>query len=317
MRAAAIDVGSNSALLLAVDVDGSGVARPLVEALATTRLGTRLRRGGPLASDAVRRTRDAVVELAARARSVGADAVWGFATGAVRDAADGDTFARALAADAAIELEILSGEAEARFAYEAVAAAFPADGALLAVDIGGRTTELTLGRGELLVGSESVALGALALAETAFAADPPSREELETAADVVARELAASTVLSAARSAAARLTASGGTATALAAIDVSLTAYDPRRVHGHRITMERLGRLVRELLAMSSAARRALPGMDPGRAAILPAGALVLEYVGRASGAAGIVVSDHGVRHAYLRRRLARCGVAVERWSWT
>jgi exopolyphosphatase/guanosine-5'-triphosphate,3'-diphosphate pyrophosphatase len=126
-RAAVIDVGSNSTLLLAVEVDAAGRARALEEALVTTRLGSGLQRGGVLAADARQRTREAVVELAARGRRAGAETVWGFATGAVREAADGVEFARLLADAAGIEVEILSGEAEARLAYDAVAAAFPGD----------------------------------------------------------------------------------------------------------------------------------------------------------------------------------------------
>ena len=52
--------------------------------------------------------------------------------------------------------------------------------------------------------------------------------------------------------------------------------------------------------------------IDPGRGAILPAGALVLERVAGALGADRIVVSDHGVRHAYLRAALARDGLPAD-----
>ncbi len=62
-----------------------------------------------------------------------------------------------------------------------------------------------------------------------------------------------------------------------------------------------------------SAARTTSPGvLDPGRAAILPAGAIVLDGVLRAVGATTVTVSDHGVRHAYLRERLRALGVAAD-----
>src|SRR5881628_1372705 len=114
------------------------------------------------------------------------------------------------------------------------------------------------------------------------------------------------------RAAGARLAASGGTATALAALDLRLGAYVPRRVHGHVLARTALAGLTARLARMTAAERAALPGLDPGRGAILPAGALVLERVAGALGADRIVVSDHGVRHAYLRAALARDGLPAD-----
>jgi len=297
--AAVIDIGSNSVLLLTVAVD-RGRARMLDQALAVTRLGTGLRPGGRLDADALAQTRDAVVAFAARARARGAPRVWAFATAALREAADGSAAADAIAAAAGVPVEVLSGEREAALAYAAVAAG---ETPLLVADVGGRTTELTLGVGERVLGAASLPLGALALTE-AHGAD------LDGAHAAVGAVLAASELPSQARAAGARLAASGGTATALAALD--LGAYVPRRVHGHVLARTALAGLTARLARMTAAERAALPGLDPGRGAILPAGALVLERVAGALGADRIVVSDHGVRHAYLRAALARDGLPAD-----
>ena len=297
--AAVIDIGSNSVLLLTVAVD-RGRARVLDHALAVTRLGTGLRPGGRLDADALARTRDAVVAFAGRARARGAPRVWAFATAALREAADGSAAADAIAAAAGVPVEVLSGEREAALAYAAVAAG---ETPLLVADVGGRTTELTLGVGERVLGAASLPLGALALTE-AHGAD------LDGALAAVGAVLAASELPARARAAGARLAASGGTATALAALD--LGAYVPRRVHGHVLARTALAGLTARLARMTAAERAALPGLDPGRGAILPAGALVLERVAGALGADRIVVSDHGVRHAYLRAALARDGLPAD-----
>ncbi len=297
--AAVIDIGSNSVLLLTVAVD-RGRARVLDQALAVTRLGTGLRPGGRLDADALAQTRDAVVAFAARARARGAPRVWAFATAALREAADGSAAADAIAAAAGVPVEVLSGEREAALAYAAVAAG---ETPLLVADVGGRTTELTLGVGERVLGAASLPLGALALTE-AHGAD------LDGAHAAVGAVLAASELPAQARAAGARLAASGGTATALAALD--LGAYVPRRVHGHVLARTALAGLTARLARMTAAERAALPGLDPGRGAILPAGALVLERVAGALGADRIVVSDHGVRHAYLRAALARDGLPAD-----
>jgi exopolyphosphatase/guanosine-5'-triphosphate,3'-diphosphate pyrophosphatase len=304
--AAVIDVGSNSVLLLTVEIGRGGRARALDEALATSRLGTGLRGGGRLDPGALARTRDAVVDFAARARARGARRPWAFATAAARDAVDGAAAAREIGAAAGVPLEVLSGAREAALAYAAVAGAVETgDAPLLVADVGGRTTEVTLGVGARVLGSASLPLGALALAE-AHASDVAGTH---AAVDAV---LDACAVLARARAAGARLAASGGTATALAALDLGLVTYEPRRVHGHALAAGALAARVAGLARLTVAERAALPGVDPGRGAILLAGAVVLARLAATLASARIVVSDHAVRHAYLREKLAEDGVTAD-----
>ena len=310
--AAVIDVGSNSVLLLTVAVDGSGRARAIDEALATTRLGAGLARGGRLDAAARARTHEAVVAFAARARAEGVTRMWAFGTAAMREAADGSAFARDLEAAVGIPVEVLPGESEARLAYAAVAHGLGIDdGATLVADVGGRTTELTLGRGERVAVAESLPLGALALTEASLRGDPPASAEVRRLIEGVDGALAASALPHRGAAEGARLVASGGTATALAAIDLGLRAYDGRRVHGHVLTRGALEGLVARLLALSAAARSSLAGLDADRAAILPAGTIVLGRIAAATDTATVTVSDHGVRHAYLRAHLAAAGTVA------
>ena len=310
--AAVIDVGSNSILLLTVAVDGAGRARAIDEGLATTRLGAGLVRGGRLDPAARVRTREAVVAFAARARAAAATDVWAFATAAMREAADGSAFAGELEAGAGVPVEVLSGESEARLAYAAVAHGLGVDGGpALVADLGGRTTELTLGTGEAIVAAESLPLGALALTDAHLRTDPPTPTEIRRVVDEADAALATSALPRRVAAAGGRLVASGGTATALAALDLGLHTYDGRRVHGHVLTRGTLDALATRLLALPAAARAALAGLDPGRATILPAGTIVLGRIAAAAAAATVTVSDHGVRHAYLRARLAATGTAA------
>ena len=293
--AAVIDIGSNSVLLLSVALDVDGHARGIDGALATTRLAAGLRPGGMLDEAARVRTRDAVSAFAARARTAGARWTWAFATGAVRDATDGRDFAAELGATTGVPVEVLSGEREARLAHAAAAAAVGSDGAPLVVaDIGGWTTELTFGVGDRVLDVASLRLGALALTEAHGA-------NLRRVTDAVDAALGGWDMPPRARG--ARLAGSGGTATALAAVDLGLATYDPRRIHGHVLDAAALARL---------AACRDAPGLDPGRAAILPAGAAILARIVARIAASAVTVSDHGVRHGYLRAALAAEGVHAD-----
>jgi exopolyphosphatase/guanosine-5'-triphosphate,3'-diphosphate pyrophosphatase len=309
--AAVIDIGSNSVLLLTVAVDAAGRARALDEACVTTRLGAGLRPGGALDASARARTVRTVADFAQRARATGARPVWAFGTAAVREAKDGAAFVEELATASRIEVAILAGEDEARLAFDAVAHGLGGgQGALLVADVGGRTTELTLGTAGAVAAAVSLPLGALALTEAHLRADPPAPEALARMVAEVDAVLRASDLLGRARG--TSLAACGGTATALAALDLGLGTYAPARVHGHRLDATGLATRRAALAAMPLAARAGLPGLDAGRAAILPAGAVILERLVAVAGIAGLRVSDHGVRHAYLRARLAEQGVRAD-----
>jgi exopolyphosphatase/guanosine-5'-triphosphate,3'-diphosphate pyrophosphatase len=232
--------------------------------------------------------------------------VWAFATGAARDAADGAALVAEIVAAAGVPVEILSGEREARLAYAAAARGLGLSGALAVIDIGGRTSEITLGEGETVRETSSLPLGALTLTERYLANDPPLPADLARLGAEIDRVLSSDPVLQRARGMA--LVASGGTATALAALDLRLTRFEPERVHGHVLARERLA----ELSARLGVQRVSLPALDAGRAAILPAGARVLERIVAATGAARVQVSQHGVRHAYLQERLAGLGVEAD-----
>lgn len=311
--AAVLDVGSNTALLLAVAVGPGGRTRALDEALVTTRLGAGLRAGGALDPAARTRTLSAVLELVARARAAGADRVWAFATGAARRAVDGAAFAAELAAAADVAVEVLSGAREAELAYRAVVHGLGCgETPVLVTDIGGATTELTVGRGAAIAAAVSVPLGALGLTEAHLAGDPPAASEVAAVVAAVDTALAEVPALRWALAEVVALVASGGTATALAAIDLGLVGYDPKRVHGHRLGRDTVAALAERLVRLPAAERGRLGGLDPGRAAILPAGALVLDGVLRHAGAREVRVSDHGVRHGYLRERLAGDGVTAD-----
>src|SRR5439155_284471 len=187
------------------------------------------------------RGREKQLALAGRA---GAERVWAFATAAVRRAGDGAAFAREVGRAASVPVEVLSGVREAALAYAAVAHGLPGlAGPLLVVDVGGGTTEITLGRDETVLETASLPLGALTLSEAGAGRVAECVEPVLAGCDLLAR----------AATSGARLAASGGTATALAALDLGLTGYDARRVHGHVLGRAALEALVARVAALPAA----------------------------------------------------------------
>jgi exopolyphosphatase/guanosine-5'-triphosphate,3'-diphosphate pyrophosphatase len=293
-----IDIGSNSVLCLVAARAADGRLMVLADLLETTRLASGLRDGGTLDPEARARTRRAVASFAERARELGASRIVALGTAAMRVAGDGPAFAREVEEASGVRVAILSGAEEARLAYEAVAPGGE-EGPLLAVDVGGRSTELVLGEGARIEDTRSLPLGALSLTEEVLRDRPAAPDAVAAVRAHVARVLAGDDLPARARVRGARLVASGGTATALAALDLGLTAYDRERVHGYLVETERLVGLA------VAAGAAGLGPLDPGRRRILPAGAVVLESVARGAGASRVVVSDRGIRHAHAMALLS------------
>jgi exopolyphosphatase / guanosine-5'-triphosphate,3'-diphosphate pyrophosphatase len=302
VRRAAIDVGTNSVRLLVADVldaaPSSPRLRPVLRHLAITRLGEGLTPGGRLRAAAAARTAEAVRRCLALARAAGAATPTLVGTYALRTAQN----PRLLLSRLGRPLRVLDGDEEARLGYDGVLAGLtsprrPAHA--LVVDIGGGSVELTWGRGRRIVAARSLPAGAVVLTERFLAHDPPRRAELAALRRHLARLV--DPHLPAVRGdprrpapwrRSPRVFGVGGTITTIAAIVQRLCPYDPDRVHGFRLSGREVARVIRTLVAMPLAARRRIPGLQPERADIIVAGALVLEHVLQKVGVRAITVSE-------------------------
>jgi exopolyphosphatase / guanosine-5'-triphosphate,3'-diphosphate pyrophosphatase len=243
---------------------------------------------------------------AAEARGLGAGRIACVATSAARDAANGAEFFEAARAGAGLVPEVISGEEEARLVWRSAWLDFggparppaaPAPGPLAVLDVGGGSTELCFGDGPAPLGRLSLQLGAVRLTERAVHQDPVPPDTvaaLRAAARQALRPLATPDLLGAL--AGARLVGVAGTVTTLAAVDQALPAYDAARVHGSALALARIEALVDRMAALPLAARARLPGMEPKRADVIVAGAVIVAEAMRLLGFDRLVVSDRGVR---------------------
>jgi exopolyphosphatase/guanosine-5'-triphosphate,3'-diphosphate pyrophosphatase len=87
-----------------------------------------------------------------------------------------------------------------------------------------------------------------------------------------------------------------GTVTSLAAMALALESYDPARVHGYQLSRADLGREIARLCAATQAERERMVGLDPRRADVILAGALILDRIAASAGVAEVRVSDRGIR---------------------
>jgi exopolyphosphatase/guanosine-5'-triphosphate,3'-diphosphate pyrophosphatase len=275
-RIAVVDLGTNSTRLLVADVDGGDVDE-LERRTEVRRLGEGLEQSGRLSSDAIGRVHEALEGFRELIDEHGANKVVGVATSAVRDAENGDEFREEVEERFGIDVRIISGEEEAMLTFlGATASRDRSGGETMVLDIGGGSTEFVVGE----PASEprfqvSAALGVVRHTERHLASDPPERQELEAlredARRTIEREVPADV-----RGAVSAGIAVAGTATSLAAIDLELDPYDPKRVHGHLLSLEASQRMLDELASKALDERRGVTGLDPDRAPTIVAGASIL-----------------------------------------
>lgn len=295
MRIAVVDIGTNSTRLLIADVEGTEV-RELERRTTVTNLGRGVEHTGNLCSDAVEGVCGVVADYKARYEELGAERVLAIATSAVRDAVNGDAFIAELRERFDMDARLLTGEEEAHLTYLGATAQRPGDETTLVFDIGGGSTELIVGSGSDVDFHTSLQVGTIRHSERHLTSDPPDAGELEELADDV-RNLIEQAMSSRTGTERVHAIAVAGTPTSLAAIDQQLEPYDRSRVHGHRLGLRTIQRMLSRLASLPLAERLRVPGLHPGRAPTIVAGAVILVQVMRAFSLDEIEVSEQDILH--------------------
>ncbi len=300
-RYATIDVGTNTVLLLVAERRNDELV-PVVERSEITRLGRGVDRTGVLQADAIRDTVAVLAEYAREARSLGAREIACVATSAARDARNGAEFFAAAGSAAGVTPEVISGEEEARLVYLTAWRDFGGQGLPLAVlDVGGGSTEFIVGEGPALRGRMSLQVGAVRLTERHVHVHPIPPGDLSALRAAAQRAL--EPLASLRPAAGARLVGVAGTVTTLCAVAQGLPRHDAQRVHGAVLGLAQIEGLIDRMAALSVEQRAALPGMEPKRADVIVAGAVVVAEVMRSTGIDPLTVSDRGVRWGLLYDR--------------
>jgi exopolyphosphatase/guanosine-5'-triphosphate,3'-diphosphate pyrophosphatase len=321
---ATIDIGTNTALLLvaraAEDAKDSmdGAPEVLENAAEVTRLGRGIGLDGALGREGIAATLAAVERYAALARKHDAE-VFAVGTEALRRAPNAADFLGPAREVLGRDIEVIAGEREAELTFRAVAESFPrelAAGPCVIVDIGGGSTEIVQSVAGEAVSRRSIPLGSVRLTERHFRYDrhdPPSPAEADAVRADIAETIARSGALVGGseadgdRSPGAPWTLIGvaGTVTSLAAMSLGLPTYDPERVHGARLSVAALETQLARLAVADQRARETIIGLDPKRADVIFAGALILHRIAELARADVIVVSDRGIRWGLYFERVA------------
>jgi exopolyphosphatase/guanosine-5'-triphosphate,3'-diphosphate pyrophosphatase len=272
-RVAAVDLGTNSTRLLVADVDDGRIV-DVERDTRVTRLGEGVDERRRLLPVPVTRVRNVLTDYRRRLESLGAERTLAIATSAIRDAENGEAFLGEVEWSYGFDTRLLSGHEEALMMFRGVTAERDLGPGTVIVDIGGGSTELVAGEPDGVRWHDSLDIGSARLTERFLRADPSKEEELDACATAV-RALLAERVPDEIRSGTRSAVGVAGTITSLAALALGLEEYDRDRVHGFRLTADALDEQLQRLASAPLEERRHLPPLDPERAPVIVAGAVI------------------------------------------
>ena len=307
MRMAAVDIGTVTTRLLIADVSGMDVV-PLRREVVITQLGEGLQETGRLSDAAMGRVEEALIGFRKIMEGLGVDRATAIATSASRDAENAADF-KAMLSRLGFDLAIIPGAREAQLSFLGAASQFPGKG-LAVVDIGGGSTEITLGNLDVsslppgtvaspeILASHSFDIGCRRMTDIYLKADPPEEGEMDALRDAVRSEMGP--FFENLPMAPSFMIAVAGTATSVVSMCKGMEVYDPEKVHGSVVSRAMLADVTERMCGLSLDQRRHVVGLDPGRAGIIVAGLAILGCVLDLSGLPSFTVSESDILQGIL-----------------
>jgi len=299
---AAIDMGSNSFRLEIGQLHG-GRYRRVDYLKETVRLGAGLDGAGFLDEASAGRGLECLARFARRLDGFAPSQVRAVATQTLREAKNRDAFLLRAQGVLGLPVEIISGREEARLIFAGVARLQPSTAARLVVDIGGRSTELILGRGTRPRHAESFQVGSVSLSMKYFADGRFTESAFREAQIAAGAELEEALVPFAPD----RWREALGSSGTVGAVSQLLAASG---VSDGRITPEGLRWLMKRCLEAGSADRLSLPGLKEDRRAVIAGGLAILYTLATHFGIAELKPARGALRQGVIFDLAARRNAA-------
>ena len=282
MNFAAIDIGTNSIRLLIAEYNNGELNR-LVNKLKIPRLGEGIN-DGVINSKAQKRAirvlseyKELIDSYQAHYRAV--------ATSAIRDAENKEEFLNRTKEESGIKIDVISGSEEAKLSYLGITSGLiKKEDNMLAVDIGGGSTEFIFGTIDGIREYKSINLGAVRLKESWGDDLEAMRSEAQSQVQEVLIDYKAEMLIGV-----------GGTITTLASIDQNLEGYQPHKIQNYRLSFAEIENNLEDLTGLSLSARKEIAGLSKDRADIIIPGIIILLEIMKASDIKRLQVSDFGI----------------------
>jgi exopolyphosphatase/guanosine-5'-triphosphate,3'-diphosphate pyrophosphatase len=305
-RYAAVDIGSNSVRLEVAEVIGSGPARILASERQVTRLGASVFHSGRVSPDAMELLCTILGSMAAVWKRYDVLSIRAVATAAVREARNQGEFLARSSTALGTEVEIISGQEEARLIHLGVQSRWPhPKERFLIIDIGGGSAEIILSDDDRVCAAYSKPLGAIRLQELFLRSDPPAAGELLQMDEYIAERIAPA-VREIGRKRIDRVVGTSSTAAAVVSAVSRIPRARREEANGRRASAAQMRRLYKALCAVDLKRRQKTVGIGPRRAEIIVPGMAVLLHVLDAFHMPSLFYSAAGVRDGIIADLAAR-----------
>lgn len=308
MRLAAIDVGSNSVHMIVADVTSDGHIEVIDRVKEMVRLGRRSFTTGSLTAEAMEVTVRSLSYFSRLARLRGVTQMRAVATSAVREAKNRTELIARIKHETGIDVEVVSGDDEAKLIFTAAQHALGLDGGPhLLLDIGGGSAEFVLVKDAKPLWMKSAKLGAARLSERFLFDDPPTASQRKHLLRHIEEEIG-DQVRSARRDGVVRVIGTSGTVNTLIAMARAARGEELGRLHGATASPEEIETITEQLVEFNAAMRADLPGIDAKRIDLMPAAALLVDFVMRRSAAPELTACTWALREGVLLELVGNAG---------
>ncbi len=277
MRLGVLDVGSNTVHLQVVDTSPGARPNPTFNYKEELRLTQYIDENNLVSEEGIRKLRECIQRAIAQSASVKTQELLPFATSALRESSNGEEIISSINKDFRIDLQVLTGDEEAKLTFLAARRWFGwSSGRLLVIDIGGGSLEMAVGIDETPEVATSLPLGAARLTKNFLKGDPYTDKSLRILRDHIENKLEQVLPSLVKHQDTDRAIATSKTLRTIARL--SGDWFDGT---GKNITIDAIRKISTKLSEMKESERAKLPGVSENRASQIVAGALVAESVMR------------------------------------
>jgi exopolyphosphatase/guanosine-5'-triphosphate,3'-diphosphate pyrophosphatase len=292
-----MDIGTNAIKFHIAEKTPGGNWKTILDKAEVTRLGEGLNRTRKISPEAMERNISVISEMIEIAHQNDVDQIFAIGTMALRTAQNANDFIDHIKNKFGISVEIISGDEEARLSFLAVNSSLDIrPGNFLIFDIGGGSTEFISGNDGKIQQKISFNIGVVRLTEDILTSDPVAQHECKAVNETIQNEFSAIAVMNPVD----KLIGVGATLTTLGAMKMEMPDYDPDVIHGTKLSFTDVAGVLSLLQSKTIAERKKIVGLEPRRADVILAGAMIVSNIMNKIDAAEVIISDSGVRHGFL-----------------
>ncbi len=311
LRIAAIEIGTNSTKFLNVAVKG-GSYEVIEKSSIVNRLSSGMYLQGHLSTENVENTVQIIGDYIHKTVKTGSKLISIFSTSVLRDAGRDNLLVKRIKDLYNVTIEIISGEQEAYLAFKGCHSLLNSgrDGAAV-LDIGGGSTELTVGNEIEIKQRFSLNIGAVRLTEMFLRSDPVSAMELNEMKLFLRQHLADNLNISGLNG----LVGVGGTIKTLGTISAGIDYHREAEINGLSLAQKQVEKICQNLIAQKLDERRTVTGLNPKRADVIVAGVTILLEIMEYLDAVEIIISSKGVIEGFIEEFISK-NIIIDAAAW-